>query len=156
MPLLETVTDLHRQADVLQRRRYGVIQCIEQRFSAVTLRPWPKVISLPEIWWWGKRFHRHRAGDRCLLYYNQPWGQESFLALKYIVSSRDVTLKTVFEALRLLDEIAGIKGVDAIVTEASNPRISNTLLTRLGWQRHVLTSRRRHYIKRLYGSEVAQ
>lgn len=158
MPLLETVTDLHRQADVLRRRRYGMIECVEQRLSAVYLRPWPKLISLPEIWWLGKRYHRRTAGDRCLLYYNQPWGHESFLALTYIVTSRDATLKTCFEALRLLDEIALLKGVDSIVAEASNPRISNALLRRLGWQRHVKGSRRRHYIKRLYrcGMAVAE
>lgn len=155
MPLLEKVTDLDRQADVLRRRRYGVIEFVDQRFSAVYLRPWPKVISLAEIWWWGNRFHHRTAGDRGLLYYNQPWGHENFLTLKYAVSSRDVTLPTCYGALQLLDEIARLKGTDAIVTEVSNRRISDRVLTRMGWERHLLNSRRRHYIKRFYGTYPA-
>jgi hypothetical protein len=50
-----------------------------------------------------------------------------------------------------LDEIARIKGIDALVCEAWNLRLSDRLLRRCGWERHVLHSRRRHFIKRFYG-----
>ena len=52
----------------------------------------------------------------------------------------------------MLDEIARIKGTDAIVAELSNLRISDRLARRWGWEPHVPSSRRRHYIKRFYGS----
>jgi hypothetical protein len=54
--------------------------------------------------------------------------------------------------LIVLDEIARLKGSDAIVAEVRNLRISNRLLHRWGWESHLPTSRRRHYIKRFYGS----
>ena len=75
----------------------------------------------------------------------------NYLALKYVVSHRETTLASFRGALRVLDEIARLKGVDALVCEASNPRISARLLRRWGWERHLPRSRRRHYIKRFYG-----
>ena len=54
--------------------------------------------------------------------------------------------------LVILDEIARLKGTDAIVAEVRNLRISERLLRRWGWESHMPTSRRRHYIKRFYGT----
>ena len=152
MPLFQTVRDLKRQADVLRKRAYGVI-CTEQgQLKEIRLRPWPKLISAAEISLWGNRFHNRAGGDCCWLYYNQPRRHRNFLALKYIVSSREATFKTFRRSLILLDEIARIKQTDAIVAELSNLRISDRLARRWGWEPHFPSSRRRHYIKRFYGT----
>jgi len=149
--LFETVTDLKRQAHVLRRRRYGVVEIHDGRFVGVHLRPWPKAISLPEVWCLGGRYHARAAGDRCWLYYNQPCRFPNFLALPYVVSSRGATLATFHGSLVVLDEIARVKQSDAILCDVTNARISVRLLARWGWEAHVPHSRRRHVIKRFYG-----
>ncbi len=152
MPLFQTVDDLQSQADTLKRRAYGVI-CIESgKLKEIVLRPWPKLISVAEISWLGNRTHDRTAGDYCWVYYNQPRRHRNFLALKYIVSSQQASFRTFRNSLIVLDEIARIKRSDAIVCELRNMRISDRLCRRWGWESHVPSSRRRHFIKRFYGT----
>ncbi len=150
MPLFQTITDFAQDADVLRRRRYGVIEVAAGRATRIHLRPWPKMISMVEAAWWGQWSHQAMPGDCCRLYYNQPLGSSNFLALKYLYSSHGTRPATVFAAIDLLEQIARLKSTDAIVCEASNPRLSDRMLARHGWQRHT-TSRRRNFIKRFYG-----
>ena len=152
MPLFETLTDLQRDTDILRRRPYGVIEIVDDQFRAVHLRPWPKLVSVAEILWRGSKFHHQKPGNRCLLYYNQPLRFCDFLTLKYVVSTSEATFKTFRRSLIVLEEIARIKGSDALLCEASNLRISDRLLKRWGWESHVPNSRRRHFIKRFYGT----
>jgi hypothetical protein len=152
MPLFQTVRDLRNDTVPLVQRPYGVIEMADDRLEAVHLRPFPKLISGTEVSFFGGRFHRHAGGNRCLLFYNQPRQSSSFLALKYIVSSRQCSFKTFRGATIILDEIARLKGTDAIVCEVRNLRISDRLLQRWGWERHLASSRRRHFIKRFYGT----
>jgi hypothetical protein len=151
MPLFERITDFHAGAEVIRRRRYGMIEMAEGRLVAVHLRPWPKLISLGEIWLEEMVRRSARSADRCFLYYDQPLRCPTFLAVKYIVTSWGATFCTARGACLVLDEIARIKQIDAIVCDAWNRRISDRLLRRWGWERHMLHSRRRHYIKRFYG-----
>lgn len=151
LDLFQTVTDLHAGAETLRRRAYGVIEAADEQVVAVHLRPWPKLISAVEAWWDARRFHRRSGGNRCWLYYNQPLSCPNYLAAAYVVSSKNTTLATVRSAAIALDEIARLKQTDAIVCEASNGRISDRLLCRWGWERHLATSSRRHFIKRFYG-----
>jgi hypothetical protein len=155
MALFERVRDLEGEADVLRRRRYGVIVIEDERLAEIRLRPWPKIISVAEISLLGSRVHDRVTGNRCWLYYNQPLWHSNFLALKYVVSSRGASFKTFRTALLVLDEIARIKRTDALLCEASNLRISDRLLKRWGWESHVASSRRRHFIKRFYGTYPA-
>lgn len=152
MRLFETVHDLRRQADTLKRRPYGVIVIEDERLKEIVLRPWPKLISVAEISILGNRFHGSASGNCCWLYYNQPRRHRNFLALKYIVSSHGASFSTFRNSLIVLDAVARIKQSDAIVCEVSNLRISDRLLKRWGWESHVPSSRRRHYIKRFYGT----
>jgi len=151
MALFEVVVDLQAQAVVLRKRRYGVIVADQGQLVKIVLRPWPKLISVAEILLWGDRYHEQKQDNRCWLYYNQPFRHSSFLALKYVISGRGATLRTLRRCLTVLDEVARIKNTDAIVCEASNVRISDRLLRRWGWEPHVPSSRRRHFIKRFYG-----
>ena len=150
-PPFQTVTHPDQQAAILRDRRYGVIEMLDGHLAGIHLRPWPKIVSLPEVWWLGGWDHWRLQADRCWVYYNQPLSCPNFLALRYIVSGRQGSLASLHGALEVLDEIARIKCTDAIVCDVSNTRISDRLLRRWGWERHVLHSRRRHHIKRFYG-----
>jgi hypothetical protein len=151
MPLFETVTDLVAQADILRRRPYGVIEMIEGRLHRVVLRPFPKFATLAQVLW-GQWSHDRFGGDRCWLNYNQPRRCSKFLSLKYVVSGKSTSLQSFRGATLVLDEIARLKGTDAIVCDAANLRISDRLLARWGWEPHFPSRWHRHFIKRFYGT----
>lgn len=144
-----TVTDLEQQRETIRRRRFGRIEISHGRLTAIRYRPWPMQASWWGVWFGRRVTHRSHPGDHCWLYFNQPWGSPDYLALPFIVSSRDACYATFREALSVLDRIAEIKRSAALVCEASNLRISHRLLQRFGWERHLEHSSRRHYIKRI-------
>ena len=151
MPLFDTVADLAQGAETLRRRPYGMIEAVEGRFQRVLLRPLPKIVSMPDIRLLGGWRHRRRPGDRIRLYYNQPWRFRNFLVLKYAESARNTSLGTLSRALAVLDEIARLKGSDALLCDATNQRITVELLGRWGWEPHCPSRWHRHFIKRFYG-----
>ena len=147
IPFFETVEDLQRHVELVRRRRYGVIDVRDGK-AQVHFRPWPKMISLPEVWW--DRWRRERtAGAWCRLYFNEPVFAPGYLTLPYVVTTRDAGFATLIQALAVLDEIAKLKHSAGIVCEVTNIRISHRALERCGWSRHLQGSHRRHYIKRL-------
>ena len=152
MPLFETITDLAMRAEKLRRRAYGVIEMVDGRFRQVRLRPFPKIISAPEIVLFGERFHRRAHGDRLWLYYNQPWRYPNFLVLKYVVSARKTSFGSLARALDVLDYIARLKQSDAVLCDVGNWRISKKLLACWGWVPHCPSRWHRYYIKRFYGT----
>jgi hypothetical protein len=151
VPLFETVTSLSGSTEALRCHRYGVIEAVDGQFRRVVLRPWPKIVSAPGILLIGGWQHDHCAGDRVRLFYNQPRGHSNFLVLKYIGSTRGATLGTVTRALAVLDEIARLKGSDALLCDLANGRITTKLMSRRGWEPHCPSRFHRHYIKRFYG-----
>ena len=148
MPLFELVQDPLAQPEIVRRRRYGMIEAAGGRLLAVHFRPWPKVASLPEVWWTEHR-RPSRGGDRCRVYFNQPLGHSRFLAVTFAVSSRDCTLRTLHAARRTLEAIAEIKQADALLCDAWNTRISARLLHR--WEPHTESRWHRNFIRRFYG-----
>lgn len=143
------ITNLEAQRAELIAGRYGVIEVLNGHFQQITLRPWPKIVSLWESLGWGEYLHRRRPGDRCRLFYNQPRGSDSYLALKYIVSTRGTTVRSFQTALAILDEVARLKRSDALVCQAANLRLSERFMRRYGWEQH--TANARNFIKRFYG-----
>jgi len=151
MPWTETITDLTASAESIRRRRYGVIETVDGDFGRLQFRPWPKIVALADLAWLLNCHRRPGTGNRCWLYFNQPVRHSNFLALKYVVSTRDCTLATFRKSLTVLDEIARIKGTDALLTDAASWRISERLLARWGWEPHCPSRWHRNYIKRFYG-----
>lgn len=147
----ETIGELDANDARLRMRGHGVIETAGGEFLAVHLRPWPKLASLPELWPQGLRYHGRGAADRCLLYYNQPWRMPNFLALRYIVSTAGTSYRTFRAALRALDRLAEIKGIDAIVCDAANSRLSDRFMARMGWEPHKPQRWHRNFIRRFYG-----
>ncbi len=150
-PLFETITDLQTGADTIGSRRFGVIEAAGGQFRRIRLRPLPKLVSLPEILIMGRYMHSRRAADRCVLFYDQPWRCPNFLAVKYIVSGHGTSYQTFRRVAETLDEVARIKGSDALLCELSTWRISREMMARWGWEPHCNSRWRRHYIKRFYG-----
>lgn len=149
--LFSQVATLGEDVELLRRRRYGMIEIVDERLARIVLRPLPRWASLPEIHGWGRWQHARQEGNRCRLFYNQPRRHGRYLALKYVQSTHGATLRTFRLSLLVLDEIARIKGTDAIVTDVANLRISARLLKRWGWAPHLESRWHRHYIKRFYG-----
>ncbi len=75
----------------------------------------------------------------------------NYLAVTYVVSGRGTTLATIRATLLVLDEIARLRRVDALLCDVGNARISDRLLNRWGWSPLLPPRRRRQFIKRFYG-----
>jgi hypothetical protein len=149
------IDDLVAHRDLVARGRYGVIECTSGGFRRLWFRPWPKLMSLPELWPVRWKFHGRGPQDRCLLYFNQPLGMDNFLALRYIVSSDGTSYATFRAALAALDQVAAIKRTDAIVCDAANLRLTDRLMERWGWSQHKPQRWHRNFIRRFYGEYPA-
>lgn len=149
MPFIETVVDLSSQTDVVRRCRYGVIETENGRLTRVVFRPWPKIITAFGSQVVGRLTHRLLRGNRCRLYFNQPRSCPNFLALRYVVTTRDADYATFRKALAVLDEIARLKHADALLCDAANLRLSDRFLARLDWVPHAPMIGHRNFIKRL-------
>ena len=149
MPLYEAVTDPMRQADVVRRRRYGVIETCDGRLVRILYRPYPKTATAFGGRLLGRLSHRLRRGNRCRLYFNEPRSCPGFTALRYVESTRDADYATFRRALVALDDVARLKNADALVCDAANLRISDRFLARLGWVPHAPMFGHRNFIKRL-------
>ena len=150
-PWFDSIRDVEAGRETIRRRRYGMILVRHGELESIQFRPWPKLISAAEVRWWGGWQHERGQPDECRLYYNQPLQHSNFLTLAYIHTNWATPYKTFVAALRVLDRVAEIKRSDALLCEVSNPRISDRLLSRQGWERHLEQSSRRHWIKRFYG-----
>ncbi len=146
-----SITDWQSGAEAIRDGRYGVIDCRQGRLAAIHLRPVPKLVSAWEVWTLGQWSHRLRPGDRCLVYYNQPRRFPNFLVLIYLLSFRDTSIATVRRALAVLDEVARLKGSDALLCNVASWRISDRVMFRCGWEPHCPSRWSRHFIKRFYG-----
>ena len=63
-PFYHCLRDIRENPDLIRRRRYGVIEMADQRLQAIRLRPFPKLVSVPEIWLDDWLRHRRTPGDR--------------------------------------------------------------------------------------------
>ena len=156
MRLFDNESDLTDPQGKILCRAYGIIVVKNGEFSCIKFKPWPKIISSLEVGILGTRTHSSGVQqDRCLLYYNQPFFHKRYLALKYVVSNRGTSFRSFRLATRVLDEVARIKQSNAIVCEVTNPSISNRLLKRWGWEKHLNDHPSRNFIKRFYGEYPA-
>ncbi len=104
--------------------------------------------SMAQVWWQAKY---GRADDDLLwLDYHQPRGMPGFLTLDYIRSGKKAGYRSLVRALDVLNEIARIRSVVAIVAHISNAKITDRFLLRQGWQQHMPDWQGRHWIRRFY------
>lgn len=145
---LGAVTDLETGASELQRWRCGRIVMRAGRLVEIQRRLCCGSVSVAQVWWQAK--YGRNDDDLCWLDYHQPFGMPGFLTLDYIRSGTRGGFRTFVGACHVLDEIARIRGTTAIVAHVTNQNISDRLLTRLGWQRHMEDWSGRHWIRRFY------
>lgn len=148
--LYETVTDIAAEADVVQRRRFGVIEAVDGQFRRIIFRPWPRWVSIPEVLLLAPLVRR-RGGDRCLLYFDQSWRQPNYLAVKYLLTYRGTSYASVVAARRAVDEVARVKGSDALVCQVNNKRLNVRIMKRWGWEPLNDSPRCTLYVRRFYG-----
>lgn len=79
----------------------------------------------------------------------------AFLVVDFIRTGAGARYRTFVAAANVLDEIARLKGTLAIVAHVSNAAISDRLLARLGWERHLTQWSGRHWIKRFYEPQAS-
>ncbi|HWA97273.1 MAG TPA: hypothetical protein VG713_02220 [Pirellulales bacterium] len=142
------ICDLASEAERLRPWRAGVIDVRDGKFNQVRWRGVRRRVSRLERRLAGEWIHRHRAGDRCRIYFHVPRRCAGFLVVDYIVSQRDTKFATFRCAVAALDQIAQLTDTYAIVCDVSNLRISDRLLARWGWQPHADHLAGRNFIKR--------
>ncbi len=147
---LEMLDNLNNAANLVRRRRYGIIRVSGGKFHSLSFRPWPKLISRFEIVTLGRWKHA-QGGDDCRLFYNFSVTSPGFLTLAYVESTAQTSWKTLRRSAEVLDWIAEIRGAHASVCELSNEKISTRLMQRVGWEPHCENLAGRHFIKRYYG-----
>lgn len=147
----KTINNLSTGIDQVAQHRYGVIETRQGKFHRILLRPIPKLVSLPELWPVEPRYHARGPSDRCLLYYNQPWRMPKFIALKYLSATTGTSLGTVKAAIEVLNWLAELKRIDAIVCDAGNSRLSDRVMQHFGYESHKPQRWHRNYIRRFYG-----
>lgn len=150
MLTLQPSTDL--SAPWLRQQCHGVIEVRDGRLFAVRRLRFARRANVLDHWW-GLWRHRHGAAcDRVRCVFLHPRSSPRYLALAYVVSWPGTRFASFRLALRILDEIARLRQVDAIVCDVANARISHRLLTRWGWVPHAPQRWHRNYIKRFYGT----
>lgn len=154
--LFRSIDNLSAQRDALRCVRYGMIEIAGRRFSRIVLRPWPKLVSILGLRLVGRWGLDRLPGDCVRLYYSQPLGTPSYLALNYIQSGREAVWADICRSLAVLDGVARLKRSDAIVCDVTNPRLSARLMRRLGWEPLSRGRWHRCYVRRFYGRYPAE
>ena len=127
--------------------RYGEIEVVSGKLNAIYPRWWPKMASE----WEAIRdlVLRPLPTDVCRVYYSFPLRSPGFMAVLYAHSGPNTRFNTLRRGVSSVDEIAAIWDVQAIVCEATNKRLTERLLNRLGYVRHATSLGKNNYIKRL-------
>ncbi len=134
-------------ADRIRAWHYGEIEVCRGELHAIYPRWWPKFSSQWEAWW--DSYLRKPPEDVCRFYYALPRRVPDYLIVVYVQAGPKTQFKTFFRGVKLVDEIAAIWRVKAIVCQATNPRLNERLLKRLGYVRHAFSLGENHYIRRL-------
>jgi hypothetical protein len=148
MLCLSHITDIESSHDHLRRWRCGRIIVQDGKLIRVEHRLMCGSASMAQVWWQMK--YGRTDDDLVWLDYHQPIGMPAFLTLDYIRSGKRAGYRSFIAAIHLLNEIARIRGSQAIVAHVSNGKISDRLLERQGWQRHMPQWNGRHWIRRFY------
>lgn len=142
------LTDPHQRPDLIRRWRCGRIVMQAGKLVRVERRWMTGSVSMAQVWW-QNRFGR-TDDDLCWLDYHQPLGMPSFLTLDYVRSGRNAGYRTFIGACHVLNEIARLRAASAIVAHVSSGGITDRLLQRQGWERHLQHWSGRHWIRRFY------
>ncbi len=145
---LDHTRDPRRDADKIRRWRSGRIVMKAGRLVEVQRRLTTGSVSVAQVWWQAK--YGRSDDDVCWIDYHQPFGMSQFLTLDYVRAGNRAGYQSFRGAAHVLDEIARLRGSLAIVAHVTNSQLTDRLLVRLGWQRHLDGWKGRHWIRRFY------
>ncbi len=129
--------------------RYGVVEVHNDHVYHIQRRLLPK---LPSIWEaWLDAHWRRLPENEVRLYYNVPYRCGGFMILAYARAGSKTSLASFRTGLSVLEEIAELKRLQAIVCHATNPRLTERVMNYFGYTRHASHLKGYHYIKRLTG-----
>lgn len=140
--------NLSDHVDAIKQLRCGRILMESGCLVAIEEHRFASPVSIAQVWW--ESNHGRIRGDVCHLDFHVPRGMQGFITLDYVRSGDQTSYKTFRGACNLLNEIARIQNACAIVAHITNGRITDRLLERNGWQRHMKNWRGRHFIRRFY------
>ena len=127
--------------------RYGLIVVRNDHEYSIYRKLFPKMPSRLEGWidsrW------RRLPDNELQIYYNAPVRCPGFLVLAYVRAGRNTSIASLHTGLSVLDEIAKDMRMQAIVCEATNPRLTSRVMDFFGYDRHAHQLKGQHYIKRL-------
>ncbi|MEQ1825161.1 MAG: hypothetical protein ABL921_04420 [Pirellula sp.] len=135
----------------LLRWRYGEVETHAGHLVAISGRWWPWLASQWDTW--RDAYLKDLPTDVCRFYYAFPIRSPDFMAVLYTHSGPMTQYKTFCKGVTVLDEIAMMRKVQAVVCQATNERLNERLMRRLGYVRHAFSLGENHYIKRLKGSK---
>ena len=145
---MDAVGDPICGAERLRRWRCGRIVMRAGRLVEIQRRLTCGSVSVAQVWW--QASYGRNDDDICWLDYHQPFGMPGFLTLDYVRAGTLAGYKSLVGACYVLEEIARLRNATAIVAHVTNGNISDRLLQRLGWQRHMEHWKGRHWIRRFY------
>lgn len=145
---LDSVDDPISGADKLRRWRHGRIVMRAGYLVEIQRRLTCGNVSVAQVWW--QSTYGRSDDDVCWIDYHQPFGMPTFLTLDYIRAGSLAGYKSFCGACHVLDAVAQVRGAYAIVAHVSNGQISDRLLARMGWERHLTHWNGRHWIRRFY------
>lgn len=126
--------------------RCGRIVVAAGRLIRVEQHRFPSPASIAQIWF-QRRFFRS-TGDACWLDYHVPRNLPGYMTVDFIRSGRGARFSTTAAAMHALHEIARLRNSQAIVANVTNSDLTDRLISRFGWQRHLPHWPGRHFIRR--------
>ena len=131
----------------IRRIRYGRIFATGPNSIRLSRRL-PIQSSIAQVAW-QRRFGRNRPIG-CRMDYHVPFGTPRVIAIDYVLSDRRAGYNAFRRTVAAIDEIAAIRNSIAIVAHVTNDAMTDRLMERLGYQRHLPNARGRHFIRRFY------
>ena len=144
---LGSVNSIEGNADRIRSWNYGELELFDGKLLGIYPRWWPRITSEWESF--RDSTIRSLPSDFCCAYYAFPRRAPGFMSVLYARSGPNTQYKTLYRAVVVMDEIARLRGSDAIVCQTINLRASERLMNRWGYVRHALALGENHYIKRL-------
>ncbi len=127
--------------------RYGVVEVHNDRSYRIYRRLLPKMPSVWEAWLDAK--WRRLPENQLRLYYNVSYRCEGYMILAYAQAGQNTSVANFRTGLSVLEEVAKLKRLQAIVCHATNPRLTERVMNYFGYTRHATHLKGYHYIKRL-------
>lgn len=140
------VESLSESHDLVRAWRYGEIELKNGALHRIYPRWWPRIGSEWESML--DSYMRRLPDDVCRVFYAFPRSSPGFMSVLYAYSGRNTQAKTLLLGVSTVDEIAEIHQAKAIVCQATNARLTERLMRRLGYVRHAHSLGPNHYIKR--------